>query len=88
MTELNSLPTLGFIFGGVPEGIAFILYIMTGIFATMKAIRYTSGAATPLWLALIWLAPCIGAILAFIGIRRTDIHTELERLEDEIDQQR
>ncbi len=85
MLELNLAPMMGIIFGGVPEGIAFLLYIVTGIFATMKAVRYTSGAATPVWLALIWLVPCVGAILAFIGIRRTDISTELERLEERID---
>lgn len=83
MIDVNLQPLVGFLLE-VPTGIAFIVYVVTGIFATMKAVRYTSGAATPLWLALIWLAPCIGAILAFIGIRRTDISTELERLEEEI----
>tara|TARA_R110002096_G_scaffold435701_2_gene662184 strand:+ start:4407 stop:4655 length:249 start_codon:yes stop_codon:yes gene_type:complete len=82
MIDVNMQPFLAFI----EISVGTIVWIVAGIFATMKAIRYTSGAATPLWLALIWLVPCLGAILAFIGIRRTDISTELERLEDDIRQ--
>lgn len=79
MIDMNPQPMLGFLVE-VPAAV----YIVTSIFATMKAVRYTRGAATPLWLALIWLLPLFGAILAFIGIRRTDISSELEKLEDEI----
>ncbi len=80
MIEFSSFPTIGFIFGGIPEGIVgFVLWLFVSIMATRKAVRFTDGAATPVWLALIWLVPCFGGILALIGIRRTNISTELER---------
>jgi len=66
----SPIPVLGFIFGGVPEGIFFILYLVGSIWATSRAINYTRGPAMPIWLAFIWLVPCLGAFLALLAIKR------------------
>lgn len=61
---------LGFVFGGIPEGITFILWLIVNILATMKTIQSTEGTAVPVWLAFIWLVPCLGGLLALIAIKR------------------
>ncbi len=61
---------LGFIFGGIPEGFAFILWLIVNILATMKTIQSTEGTAVPVWLAFIWLVPCLGGVLALVAIKR------------------
>lgn len=74
MIESGFVPLLAIIFGGVFESMLGILfYIVGSVWASARAINHTQGAATPLWLALIWLVPCIGAVLALIAIRKTPL---------------
>lgn len=70
MIDSGFVPSLAFIFGGVPEGILFLFYVAGNVWASARAINHTQGAATPVWLAFIWLVPCIGGILALVAIRR------------------
>ena len=51
---------------------------MLNIFASLKAIRYTTGAAVPLWVIVIWVIPVIGAITALIAIRRRPIEAPVK----------
>ena len=53
----------------VTIGVSTIAWIIVSIFATLKTVRHTEGAATPLWLALIWLVPCLGGILALLFVK-------------------
>ncbi len=62
--------SLAFIFGGVPEGIGLIFYIWGSIWATKRVIGNLEGTPVPVWLALIWLIPCFGAIMALIAVKR------------------
>lgn len=66
MFEFALIPVLGFIFEGL--GFFVIPHLVGAIWASGRAIKYTSGAATPVWLAFIWLVPCIGPILALFAI--------------------
>jgi len=67
----TSIP-LAFIFGGIPEFfLGGFLYIVVSILASIKVVQETKGSATPVWLAFIWLAPCLGGILALIAVKRT-----------------
>ncbi len=61
---------LGFIFGGIPEGIGLVLYILGSIWATRRVITSLEGAAVPAWLAFVWIVPCLGAFLALIAVKR------------------
>ncbi|MEM0968953.1 MAG: hypothetical protein AAF191_00100 [Verrucomicrobiota bacterium] len=58
----------------IPLGfLGIVLYVFSSIWATRRTITYTSGAATPIWLVVIWLvAPCFGSIAALIAIKKTD----------------
>ncbi len=67
---IGSFVLFGFIFGGVPEGIGLVLYLWVNIWATLRTVNFTQGAATPAWLALIWLVPCLGGVLALIGVKK------------------
>jgi hypothetical protein len=74
MLESALVPTLALLFEGI-LGSAFgiVLYLAGSIWASARAIHYTQGTATPVWLAFIWLVPCIGSILALIAIRKTPL---------------
>jgi hypothetical protein len=62
---------LGFIFGGIPEGIlGLFLFLWASIWATRKVIANLEGAAVPAWLAFIWLVPCLGAVLALVAVKK------------------
>jgi hypothetical protein len=50
--------------------ILFPLSLFGAFWATSRAIKYTEGAATPVWLAFIWLVPCLGACLALFAISK------------------
>ena len=63
--------SLAFIFGGIPEFfLGGFLYVIVSILATIKVLQEAKGAAVPVWLALIWLVPCLGGILALIAVKR------------------
>lgn len=54
-------------------GFLAIPHLAGAVWASARAINYTEGAATPVWLAFIWLMPCLGPILALIAIRKTPL---------------
>lgn len=69
-------PCLGFIFGGIPEGFfGIFLFILCSVMATRRVIANLDGAAVPAWLAFIWLAPCLGGILALIAVKKKPAET-------------
>jgi len=62
---------LGIIFGGIPEGIfGLFLFLWASIWATRRVVSNLEGAAVPAWLALIWLVPCLGGILALVAVKK------------------
>ena len=70
MTDPLLIPTLGFFLGGleVPLFLGIILFIL-GVFASIRVVRQTEGAALPLWLVVIWFIPIFGAILTLYALR-------------------
>jgi hypothetical protein len=71
MFESAFVPMLAFIFESL--GALAIPHIAGAVWASARAINYTEGAATPVWLAFIWLMPCLGPVLALIAIRKAPI---------------
>ena len=60
MNELESIETFGF------SPVAFLIQVsillVLAAIAIRKAAKHTSGAATPLWILLVFLVPFFGAI--------------------------
>jgi uncharacterized membrane protein YhaH (DUF805 family) len=46
-----------------------VLWIVLAVIAIRKAAKNTSGAATPLWILLVFLVPFLGAITTITCIR-------------------
>ncbi len=47
-----------------------LVWIVLAVFAIWKAAKHTTGAATPLWILLVFLVPYLGAITALLCVRR------------------
>ena len=57
------------------EFIGGLILLFLVVVSSLKAIRYTDGAATPIWLLIIWWLPVFGASAAIIAIRKRPLTT-------------
>ncbi|GEM_PF-1399157 len=54
------------------QALILLVWIVLAVLAIRKAVRHTSGAATPLWILLVFLVPYLGAITTLACVKRED----------------
>ena len=73
MTEIPELPdqSYGFTAGFfLIQILILVTWIVLAVVAIRKAAKYTSGAATPIWILLVFLVPFLGSIVTIACVKR------------------